>query len=223
MKKKSKKLNNNKVSKKKYIIKTTLMLVALFLVVGTGLYFYGRMNRKKDEPVNVSKVENTIEKYGYAINDNASDYYKSEFEILKELAKNDNATEEEIVKQVAKLYVIDLLSLQEKINKYEVTCSQYFYSDKRNMNTQKIIDNFYNLIQDNAYNDRKQELPSVKNVEVTNYGTDKYKMNDTTVNSYDVTLKVEYQKDLGYDKNVAVTLVKDGNNYSIVTYSPTKS
>ena len=48
-------------------------------------------------------------------------------------------------------------------------------------------------------------------------------MNDTTVNSYDVTLKVEYQKDLGYDKNVAVTLVKDGNNYSIVTYNPTKS
>ena len=142
MKKKSKKLNNNKVSKKKYIIKTTLMLVALFLVVGTGLYFYGRMNRKKDEPVNVSKVENTIEKYGYAINDNASDYYKSEFEILKELAKNDDATEEDIVKQVAKLYIIDLLSLQEKINKYEVTCSQYFYSDKRNMNTQKIIDNF---------------------------------------------------------------------------------
>ena len=181
------------------------------------------MNRKKDEPVNVSKVENTIEKYGYAINDNASDYYKSEFEILKELAKNDDATEEEIVKQVAKLYVIDLLSLQEKINKYEVTCSQYFYSDKRSMNTQKIIDNFYNLIQDNAYNDRKQELPSVKNVEVTNYGTDKYKMNDTTVNSYDVTLKVEYQKDLGYDKNVAVTLVKDGNNYSVVTYNPTKS
>ena len=36
MKKKSKKLNNNKVSKKKYIIKTILMLVALFLVVGTG-------------------------------------------------------------------------------------------------------------------------------------------------------------------------------------------
>ena len=66
-------------------------------------------------------------------------------------------------------------------------------------------------------------LPSVKNVEITNYGTDKYKMNDTTINSYDVTLKVEYQKDLGYDKNVAVTLVKDGNNYSIVTYSPTKS
>ena len=91
------------------------------------------------------------------------------------------------------------------------------------MNTQKIIDNFYNLIQDNAYNDRKQELPSVKNVEITNYDTDKYKMNDTTVNSYDVTLKVEYQKDLGYDKNVAVTLVKDGNNYSIVTYGPTKS
>ena len=183
----------------------------------------GRMNRKKDEPINISKVENTIEKYGYAINDNASDYYKSEFEILKELAKNDDATEEDIVKQVAKLYVIDLLSLQEKINKYEVTCSQYFYSDKRSMNTQKIIDNFYNLIQDNAYNDRKQELPSVKNVEITNYDTDKYKMNDTTVNSYDVTLKVEYQKDLGYDKNVAVTLVKDGNNYSIVTYNPTKS
>ena len=86
MKKKSKKLNNNKVSKKKYLIKTTLMLVALFLVVGTGLYFYGRMNRKKDEPVNVSKVENTIEKYGYAIDTEEFDFedmYQVIFKIEK--------------------------------------------------------------------------------------------------------------------------------------------
>ena len=214
-----------KLKKKKRKKKVLLILVLIIIVVGGILVYNFKFKNKNGSSKNVVtvKVVDSLDDYGYSISDKDSKYYKSEFEILKELAKNDDATEEEIVKQVAKLYVIDLLSLQEKINKYEVTCSQYFYSDKRSMNTQKIIDNFYNLIQDNAYNDRKQELPSVKNVEITNYDTDKYKMNDTTVNSYDVTLKVEYQKDLGYDKNVAVTLVKDGNNYSIVTYNPTKS
>lgn len=203
--------------KKKDYIKIILILLALFLIFGVGLYFFGKTQRK-EEPINVSKVENVIEKYGYYVNDNANSYYKEQFKILKEMVENEEINEEDVVEQIAKLYVIDLLSLNDKINKYEVTSSQYFYSTKKTMNTQKIIDIFYNTIIDNAYDDRIQELPEVKKVEIIDIKKNKYTLDKDKVECYEIIIDVEYQKDLGYDKKVKVILVKDGETYGVVSY-----
>ena len=140
-----------------------------------------------------------------------------EFNTLKDLQDD-----EEIASQVAKLFVIDLYSINYKINKYEVTSVQYFYSTKREMHRQKVLDNFYTFVEDNSYNDRKQDLPEVKNVEVTSTKKDKYKLGEEKVDSYVVELSIEYVKDLGYDKKAEVTLVHDGDNISVVSYSPAK-
>lgn len=218
---------NNKGAKNKdkrnMIIKISLMLGTLFLIAGVVLFYYGKLTKPKDAPTNVSKVENSIEKYNYTINDNASIYYKEEFEILKEMAEQDTTQEEDIVKQVAKLYIIDLNSLNEKINKYEVTSSQYYYSDKRTMHTNKVIDNYYNLMKDNSYNDRKQELPSVSKVEINDCTNTKYDMNEKKIDAYEVTATIDYVKEMGYDNKVVVTLVKDGNNFSVVSYQNVKT
>lgn len=205
---------------KKDLIKIIIMLLAFFTIAGFGLYLYGRMQRK-EEVINIIKVANTIEKYGYTLNDNASSYYKQEFEILKEMANNETSNEE-LIKQIAKLYCIDLLSLNSKINKYEVTSSQYYYSDKQAMHTQKVIDNFYNLIEDNAYDDRKQLLPEVTNVEVTDFKESTYNLSNTKVDSYEINLTITYQEDMGYDKNVQVILVAEGEKYSVVSYNSNK-
>ena len=138
----------------------------------------------------------------------------SEFNKLKDLDDD-----KEIASQVAKLFVIDLFSIKYKVNKYEVTSVQYFYSTKRDMHRQKVLDEFYTFVEDNSYGDRDQELPEVKNVEVTNIKTDKYKLDEEKVDSYVVDLSIEYVKDMGYDKKGEVILVKDGNNISVVSYS----
>lgn len=206
-----------KISKME-IVKIIFMLIVVFSVFGTVIYIYGLLNRK-EEPVNVTVVANKIEGYDYYINDNSSEYYKSEFDILKEVYKQEEPKEEDIIKQIAKLYVIDLYSLNNKINKYEVTSSQYYYSSKQAMHTQKVIDNFYNLIIDNAYNDRTQTLPEVKKVECSEIKAVKYQMSEEKIDGYEVMISIEYQKDLGYDKKVKLTLVKDDNKYSIVSLS----
>ena len=77
-----------KSMKKSDVFKMFFALISLFLIFGIVFYFYGTLQRK-EEPVNVSKVENNIPEYNYYINDNASTYYKSEFAKLKEILRSE--------------------------------------------------------------------------------------------------------------------------------------
>ena len=202
-----------KKQKRKDWIKGILLIIILFLIAALVLYGYGYIMRNKNEVVNSTSVYDSIEKYGYTLNDNATDYYKNEFAALKSI-ENDK----DIASQVAKLFLIDLYSINYKINKYEVTSMQYFYSDKREMHRQKVLDTIYRYVEDNSYNDRNQELPEVSEVVIKEEKEDKYKMGNDKKDAYVITLSISYVKDLGYDKLAEVTLIKDGNNYSVVSY-----
>ena len=203
-----------KKQKRKDWLKGILLIVVLFILAGLVLYAYGYLTRSNNEVVNSTTVFDSIEKYGYTLNDNVTDYYKKEFDELKGI-ENDK----DVATQVAKLFVIDLYSINYKINKYEVTSMQYFYSDKKDMHRQKVLDTIYKYVEDNSYGDRNQELPEVSEVIVKSEKEDKYKMGEKDKrDAYVVTLGISYVKDLGYDKLAEVTLVKDGNNFSVVSY-----
>ena len=202
-----------KKQKRKDWFKGILLIIVLFVIAGLVLYGYGYIKRSKNDVINSTSVYDSIEKYGYTLNDNATQYYKEQFKELKNI-ENDK----DVATQVAKLFVIDLYSINYKINKYEVTSMQYFYSDKREMHRQKVLDTIYKYVEDNSYDDRKQELPEVKEVIVKEEKEDTYKMGEEKRDSFVVTLGITYVKDLGYDKLAEVTLVKDGNNYSVVSY-----
>lgn len=206
----AKNLNNQK---RKDWLKGILLILVLFLIAGLVLYIYGYIMKNKNEAVNTTKVYDSIEKYGYTLNDNATDYYKKEFAELKNIEN-----EKDVATQVAKLFVIDLYSINYKINKYEVTSMQYFYSDKRDMHRQKVLDTIYKYVEDNSYDDRKQDLPEVSEVIVKEEKEDQYKMGDEKKDAYVVTLGISYVKDMGYDKLAEVILVKDGDNLSVVSY-----
>ena len=205
----------NKKQKRKDWMKGIFLIIILFAIAFVVLYIYGYLQRKGDEVINTSTEYDSIEKYGYKLYDNATQYYKDEFAKLKDMEN-----EEDIASQVAKLFAIDLLSIDYKINKYEVTSMQYYYSDKQEMFRQKVLDNFYNFVVDNSYDDRKQELPNVKEVKVLKTSKDKYTLGKEKVDAYVVLLSIDYVKDLGYDDNVSITLVKDVKepNISVVNY-----
>lgn len=208
-----------KSMKKSDIFKMFFALISLFLIFGIVFYFYGTLQRK-EEPVNVSKVESNIPEYDYYINDNASSYYKSEFAKLKEILEAEEVDDNAYITELAKVFIIDLLSLNNKINKYEVTSSQYFNTVKKDMFINKVVDNFYDYIEDNAYNDRKQLLPEVSEVVMDELKTTTYKMGEESVDAYEISADVSYVSDLGYDKKVDVILVKEDNKYSVVAYNP---
>lgn len=202
-----------KKQKRKDWIKGIFLILILFIIAGLVLYGYGYLMKSKNEVINSTKVSDSIDKYGYTLNDNVTEYYKQEFKKLKDIEDD-----KDIATQIAKLFVIDLYSINYKINKYEVTSTQYFYSDKKEMHRQKVIDTIYKYVEDNSYDDRKQDLPEVSEVIVKKEEENTYKMGDEKKDAYVVTLGISYVKDLGYDKLAEVTLVKEGEKYSVVSY-----
>ena len=196
--------------------KISLFVIAFFLIISIGLVFISKTKSK--EVVNVSNVLYEIKDYGYHVNDNASSYYKNTFKSLMKLLENDDYDNEEYLSLVAKLFIIDLYSLDSKINKYEVTSSQYYYSDKQEMFKLKVIENFYNLMEDNSYDDRNQILPKVKNVEIVSIEDGVYTLGENEVDSKVVKVNISYEKDLNYDESGIITLVKESNKWSVVGY-----
>ena len=190
-----------------------IILFLIVLVIFSCIYFIcGK--KHKNNPVNTQvEVIDSIDNFDYVLNDNVTTYYKDEFHKLKGLEN-----EEDIASQVAKLFVIDLFSIDYKVNKYEVTSTQYYYSDKQEMFRNKVIDTVYNFVIDNSYKDRKQELPEVKEVNINSTKKDTYKLGDEKKDCYVVNLSITYVKDLGYDSKAKVILVRDKDNISVVSY-----
>ena len=211
--------------KKKSKIKTVLIVLAVILViVGGGFAVYKLVFDKEEKVKQEIKEIDNLKDYGYTLTDNDSKYFKSEFEELKKIINGKEIDEETYVTQVAKMYAIDLYSLNNNVNKYDIGGLEYYHVNKKDMYELKVMDTLYSIVLDNTFGDRKQELPEISGVEVLNVKESTYKLGDKKVDSYEVQLTLTYVKDMGYDKNVTVTLVKenDSNRWSVVESIVTK-
>lgn len=160
--------DETKLKKKKKKNKLWILLLLVILIVGGLLFYNFKLKKNNNTPKNVVtvKVVDSLDDYGYSISDKDSKYYKSEFEKLKKILKESKVDEEAYSTQVAKLFVIDLYTMSTKLNKYDVGGTEYFYKDKVEMYSKKVMDTLYSTLIDDTYGDRKQTLPEVSSVEV---------------------------------------------------------
>ena len=204
-----------------------VVLVILFLAgVGVGGYFGWKHFHKAPvkKVVQEVKILDTISEYDYSISDKDSKYFQSEYAELKKILLDKPVNEEKYATQVAKMFVIDLYSLGTKINKYDIGGNEFFYSDKKEMFEQKVIDTLYSTMLDDTYGDRKQTLPIVKNVEVISTTKQTYKLGSNGTNGYLVKMNITYEQDYKYDKEASVVVVKEGDiKWSVVDLQPTLS
>lgn len=210
----------DKKNKKKKIIIISLIVVAL-VAVGAFCLWKFVINKPTSKPTTITVLDN-YEEYGYSLNDKDSKYFKSEYEKLKDILGKDTVDEKEYATQVARLFVIDFYTLNTKMNKYDIGGNEYFYTDKKAMFEQKAMDTMYSSLADNTYGDRKQELPEIKNVETVSTEKTTYTLNEKEVDAYQVKLKMEYVKAMGYDDEASVVICKeDGVRWSVVDFQPT--
>ena len=200
--------------------KVSLIVIALITLGFLLWYIYG-MNRVP-KVVNKSEVESEIKDFGYKINDNESKYYKDTFKELEELLNQDEHDDSKYCELIAKLFVIDLYSLDTKINKYEVSSVQYFYPERQEMHRNKVIDNFYNMIEDNSYGKRTMELPIVSNTEVLGTEEVTYTIDEVEYPGVKIEIEISYEKDLCYDKKGSFTLIKKDNKWWVVSFEGVK-
>ena len=190
------------------------LMILLFVYSLGGIIYLKYIYVSPNEPV--IKSLDSILGYDYVLRSNASSLYKTEFNILKENLEGD-INEEEYLKSVCKLYIIDLYSMRDKLNKYDIN-TDFIYEQNILNYKLNLQDTLYKYLEDNSDGKRGQELPSVSSVDVVDIKDTTFKIGDENVHAKEVSLKWEYDKDLGYDNKGTLVLVKENNLYYIVEY-----
>lgn len=201
--------------KKKY--KYTLLLLILVIIVIVGLILF-KLFFAKDEVKNNVKVIDSIVDFSYTLDERDTKLMKDTYEELKNILKEREIDYDEYAKVLAKLFVIDLFTMDNKINKYDVACLEYVYPDNLENFKTNVEDTIYKLVEDNTYGKRTEKLSIVNNVEITNEEESTFKINEEEVPSYVVTLNWTYDKDLGYDKNAKITMIRKDKKLYVVEY-----
>ncbi len=196
-----------KKKKRKVNYKRVGILIFIILIFVVAVCIFMKKPSKKEEPEPVKTID-TLEKYGYTLNDNATDYYKELFNTLKEELNKEESSEEEYAKLVSSLFVTDFFTLNNKVTKNDVGGVQFVYEDYKEDFIKFAKEGIYHSVESNIYKDRKQVLPVVTNVEVVSI--------EQKDSSYEVHVKMTYEKDLGYQEEAILTLVHNEEELEII-------
>ena len=199
-----------KISIRKIAVFAIYILFIILLVIGiVKILFLGK------KTINVEVVDK-IDNYNYTLNSNATDYYKGLFNELSNLLKNDNFDEKSYAELVSKLFITDVYTLDNKLNKNDIGGTEYVYSnfkDDFNMIAQSTI---YKNIKNNMYNDRVQDLPIVKEVIINSIDNDDFEYEKNVFeNAYYVDVSVNYESDLGYPTNISLVIIKNNDKLEV--------
>ncbi len=200
--------------------KAWLILIFLLLIVASIIATLSIFKDDEPKTKNTTNVVSNIEKYGYTLDDRDSKYMEEEFNNLRKILSSSEIDYDAYAESLAKLFVIDFYTLNNKINKYDVGGIEYIFSDKINDFKMQAMDTIYNDIIDNTYKDRVQELPEITEVEVLDVTKDSITLNEEEKEAYKVTMKYTYQKNLGYDEEGTVYLVSNNKKLEIALYEP---
>ena len=197
---------------KKKVILFLCILIFVYAAGGT-IYYIATREKKDDKPIVTNK--DTIKGYDYALKSNATKLYEDEFKTLKANLEGDINYDEYAV-SVAKLFVIDLYTINNKINKYDTGGASFVYPDGRDNYKLNVQDTIYKYVEDNTNGKRTQNLPEVSSVIVKDSKKDTYKIGDNSFEAYKINLEWSYVQDLGYDKTGEIILIKKDKNIYVV-------
>lgn len=200
-------------------IKTVIIaisLVILFSILGVLTYFtFFKTEIQPRENKEETKI-NEISGYAITSDENDSEVYKIEFENLKKILESETINYEEYAKTIAKLYIIDLYTINNKINKYDVGGVEFLYEKAKENYITNVTDTLYKYVKDNSDNKRDQKLPEVKEINVDEITNTTYKIENTNYEGYKIKLSWDYIEDLGYDKSAEVIVIKEENKIFVV-------
>ncbi len=198
--------------------KVLIIIFALVFITGAVLGFL--YFNKDHEKVVVIKQEDIIKDYNYTIKETDSKLKKDLFNELKEILSSDDIDYDNYAKKLAEIFTVDVYDLNSKINKYDVGGLEYILEEKKEVFKQVLQDSLYSNIKDNSNNNRNQKLPVVKKVTAQDLKTSNYSYNGNKYDSYIINVVIDYEKDLGYDKDISVEMIKKDNKLFVVKVSP---
>ena len=206
--------------RRRYKVGLIVISVLLVGVIALGVFKIFHSSEEKKTDVNVTSVISNIADYGYTLDDRDSNYMKEVFHELEDILNVPEVDYHAYAEALAKLFVIDFYTLNNKVNKYDVGSLEYILSSRVDTFRQKAQDTIYRDILDNTYRDRVQDLPEITNVTILNIEDTTYTLNEDEVSAIKVEMTYEYKEDLGYDTEGTIYFVRDAQKLEVASYTP---
>lgn len=191
--------------------KTDAKIIVTFIIIGTilfGFLIYKVYNDFiKDNSVRVQV--DSIGFYGYTLKNNDTDIYKKYFKELTGILNEKPINYSDYAKTISKMFIIDLYTLDNKLGSTDIGGLQFLHKDLKENFKENMGSSLYKFIENNLDGKRTQELPRVKDVEVESVFETKYTYKNNEYNAYIVKANWNYEKDLGYQKSINLTIIND--------------
>ena len=126
--------------KKKYKILLIVIIVLIIVIIATIVAFKFLKGSEPAEPV---KVVDRIDNFDYTLDDRDTELMKNTYNELKTVLSSDEIDYEKYAEILSKLFVIDLFTMDNKVNRYDVGSTEYVYPDS--------VDNFKTNVEDTIY------------------------------------------------------------------------
>ncbi|MBQ6840694.1 MAG: hypothetical protein IJO63_01070 [Bacilli bacterium] len=165
-----------------------------------------------------SKVVDEIASYGYTLDNRDTELMQDVFNKLKKELNEEDVNYEKYAEYLSELFIIDLYTLDNKLNKYDVGGAEYIYPDHKANFKLKVGDTLYRYLEDES--DRKQKLPEVSEITVNEIEETTFKYQENEYEAYNIVVDWKYKNDLGYDTSAKVVLFKVEDKLFIAEFTP---
>lgn len=192
-----------------------LIIVGILIIATIFLLVKEILGKIPEEGKDVTIVEK-IEDYNYYLENRDNKIYQDEFKNLKINLTGTEVNYEEYAKSIAKMFIVDFYTLENKITKYDIGGLDFLISDNIQNFKLKASDTIYKYIKDNSDGKRVQSLPTVGQIEVNNLSSSTFKINDDSYDSYIIELNWEYTQNEEYDTSAILTIINKDNKLYVV-------
>lgn len=198
--------------------KKDIATIIFFIIIGIGLIGGTAYIAYKDfaGPEEASKKLISLDLYGYTLVKSDTDLFKDTFKELEKVLNEDEINYSEYAKLASELFVIDVFSLSNKLTSTDIGGLEFVHKSLRENFKENLGNSLYKNVTSNIDGKRTQKLPEVSSIRVENISEKKFTYNKTEYDAYLVSLAWEYKKDMGYQKKMNITLIKDNGKLFIV-------
>lgn len=202
------------MTKRKRKFRKKALFCIILLIISIILYI---LIFHSSAVVSIIKKTETTSKFDYTLEKRDTSLMKENFKELDKILSEETINYESYAQTLSKLFIIDLYTIDNKKNMYDVGSLEYVYDkDNFKINAQNTI---YKYIEDE--NTRKSgTLPIVKSINIDEKSTGTFDYNENTYDSYIFNLSWTYEKDLGYDNKGKVEIIKIEDKLYVVSFSP---
>ncbi len=195
-----------------------IIIIILFVFIGIGLFGYTGYVIKNtlSKPEEKTKEVRSLKLYGYSLSETDTVLFSNTYKELETVLNEDDIDYSKYAELLSKLFIIDVFTLNNKIASTDIGGLDYLHKDLKENFKENLGATLYKNVESNINGNRTQKLPEVSSIEVTKVEETKYTYNKEEYDAYNVSLTWEYVEDLGYEKALKITLIKDDGMLYIV-------